>query len=135
MPAIWYEAVLKWNDGYVMGASLPGCPLFSVGRTGHIGWGVTYMKGDTIDYFIEDCRPGGNTGWQYRRGQEWRDFELRTEEIQRKGGKPESLRVFTNPQGTLESDPNGRGAGYYLSFSWIGNQEGASRARFAPGWI
>ncbi|HEY2761314.1 MAG TPA: penicillin acylase family protein, partial [Pirellulales bacterium] len=128
LPAIWYEAVLRWNDGYVLGASLPGCPLFGVGRTRQLGWGVTYMKGDSIDFFIEDCRPGGNTGWQYRRGQEWRDFELRTEEIQRKGGKPETLRVFTNPQGTLESDPDGRGAGYYLSFSWIGNREGASRS-------
>ncbi len=128
LPAIWYEAVLRWNDEYVMGASLPGCPLFGVGRTGHIGWGVTYMKGDSIDYFIEDCRPGGSPGWQYRRGQEWRDFEVRTEEIGRKGGNPVALRVFTNPQGTLESEPDGRGAGYYLSSSWIGNQEGASRS-------
>ncbi len=67
-----------------MGATLPGCPLFGVGRTRNLAWGVTYMKGDTIDYFIEDCRPGGITGWQYRRGQEWRDFELRSEVIARK---------------------------------------------------
>ena len=57
LPAIWYEAVLRWEDRYVMGATLPGCPLFAVARTNDVAWGVTYMKGDAIDYFIEDCRP------------------------------------------------------------------------------
>jgi penicillin G amidase len=128
LPAIWYEAVLKWGDQYVMGATLPGCPLFGVGRTGQMAWGVTYMKADTIDYFIEDCRPGGTTGWQYRRGQEWRDFQRRSEVIQRKSASPETLEVHFNPQGILESDPGAAGAGYYLSFSWIGNGEGASRS-------
>jgi penicillin amidase len=33
LPAIWYEAVLKWDAGYVMGATLRGCPLFAVART------------------------------------------------------------------------------------------------------
>lgn len=128
LPAIWYEAVLRWGDEYVLGASLPGCPLFGVGRTERLAWGVTYMKGDTIDYFIEDCRPGGGTGWQYRRGQKWVDFQLRTEKIKRKSEEAESLNVYTNPQGTLEADPGQAGAGYYLSFDWIGNREGASQS-------
>ncbi len=54
LPGIWYEAVLQWDSQYVMGASLPGCPLFAVARTSRLAWGVTYMKGDTIDFFIED---------------------------------------------------------------------------------
>ena len=65
LPGIWYEAVLNWGrDAYLLGATLPGCPLFAVARTPRLAWGVTYMKGDTIDYFIEDCRPGGASGWQ-----------------------------------------------------------------------
>src|SRR6185295_16747673 len=74
LPAIWYEAVLRWGDNYVMGATLPGCPLFAVARTKDVSWGVTYMKGDTADYFIEDCRPGGESGWEYRRDEKWLDF-------------------------------------------------------------
>ena len=128
LPAIWYEAVLQWDSQYVLGASLPGCPLFGVGRTGKLAWGVTYMKGDTIDYFIEDCRPGGETGWQYRRGDRWLDFKLREEVIERKSGTTETLRVFYNEQGTLEADPGQAGAGYYLSFKWIGNAPGASQS-------
>ena len=56
LPAIWYEVVLEWGDEYLMGASLPGTPMVAVGRTRDLAWGVTYLKGDTSDYFIEDCR-------------------------------------------------------------------------------
>ena len=68
LPAIWYEASLSWDNQYLIGATLPGCPLFAVARTKDLAWGVTYMKGDTVDFFIEDCREGGESGWQYRRG-------------------------------------------------------------------
>ena len=128
LPAIWYEAVLKWNDQYVMGATLPGCPLVAVGRTPKVAWGVTYMKGDTIDYFIEDCRPGGKTGWQYRRGHRWHNFQLREETILRKGADDETLRILENDQGTLEGDLDQSGAGYHLSSAWTGNSEGSGRA-------
>ena len=38
LPAIWYEAVLSWGPHYVLGASLPGCPLFAVARTERLAW-------------------------------------------------------------------------------------------------
>jgi hypothetical protein len=124
LPPIWYEAVLQWGDHYVLGATLPGCPLFAVARTERLSWGVTYLKADTSDYFIEDCRPGGATGWQYRRGEEWRDFSIREEVIAHKGGEPETLRVYHNEQGTLDCDPDASGPGYLLSLAWVGSSEG-----------
>ncbi len=128
LPAIWYEAALHWGDDYALGATLPGCPLFAVARNRHLAWGVTYMKGDTSDYFIEDCRPGGATGWQYRRGDAWHDFQLREETIARKGNGPETLRVYENDLGTLEADPDQTGPGYYLLTKWIGSTEGAGES-------
>jgi len=129
LPAIWYEAVLEWQGEYVMGATLPGCPLFAVARTSRLAWGVTYLKGDTSDYFVEDCRPGGVIGWQYRRGERWLDFEVRDETILRKGHPAEHLEVFYNPQGTLETElnhgSNPSDAGYYLSTAWIGHSAGS----------
>ena len=71
----------------------------AVGRTRNVAWGVTYMHGDTSDHFIEDCRQGGETGWQYRRGDEWRDFAVREETIERKGGKPHTLKLHESGQG------------------------------------
>jgi penicillin amidase len=128
LPAIWYEAVLRFGERFVMGATLPGSPIFAVARTERISWGVTYMKGDATDYFIEDCRAGGATGWQYRRGNDWQDFELREETILRKNAAADVLRIYHNDVGTLETDPQANGAGYYLSSAWVGNGEGAGRA-------
>jgi len=130
LPAIWYEAVLQWGGSeqdYVMGATLPGCPLFAVARTRQVAWGVTYMKGDTIDYFIEDCRPGKST-WQYRRGHEWRDFHVREEVIHRKGNDPETIRIYYNDQGMLNREMEVRESGLHLSVAWTGRSGGAAGA-------
>ncbi len=133
LPGIWYEAVLKWDEGYLMGASLPGCPLFAVARTDRLAWGVTYMKGDTIDYFIEDCRRA-ESGWQYRRDTTWFDFASRDESIVSKGAPLETLRVYENDQGTLDTDPDALGEGYHLSIAWTGNQVGHGAAAIGA-WL
>jgi len=129
LPSIWYEAVLRFDSGkYLSGATLPGCPLYAVARTNQLAWGVTYMKGDTVDYFVEDCRQSETGAWQYRRGQQWQDFEVREEIIARKGAEPDTLLVYENDQGTLEGDPGEKGAGLHLSIAWSGNFEGSGRA-------
>ena len=110
LPAIWYEAVLHWDSHYVLGASLPGCPLFAVARTERLAWGVTYMKGDTSDYFVEDCRRS-DTAWQYRRGDDWHDFAVREETIAHKGANP------------------GNAADLSQSARHVGQRPGAERSR------
>lgn len=127
LPSIWYEAVLRWDGDYVMGATLPGCHTFAVARTPRLAWGVTYMKGDTSDYFVEDCRVVDGV-CQYRRGESWLDFEFRDEAIVRKGGATETLRVYHNGLGTLDGDPVKDGPGYYLSAAWTGAEEGVGRS-------
>ena len=129
LPAIWYEVALHWgNKDYVMGATLPGCPLVSVGRTRELSWGVTYLDADTSDYFVEDCRPTEAGHWQYRRDDHWHDFQVREETIERKGTTPETMRVFENNQGTLRLDLTDEAPGKYLSAKWIGSHEGAGRS-------
>lgn len=132
LPAIWYEAVLRWGDHYVLGATLPGCPLFAIARTPRLAWGVTYWKADTSDYYIEDCRLGPE-GWQYRRGSEWRNFRFREEVLLRKGGGSQSVRVYQNSLGTLESDPEVAGPGLHLLEAWTGHSEGTGRSM--SSWI
>jgi penicillin amidase len=128
LPAIWYEAELHWGDDYVLGATLPGCPLFAVARTRDVSWGVTYLKGDTSDHFIEDCRPNRHGMWQYRRGEAWVDFKVRHERIGRKAGPPETLLVHYNELGTLEQELRSQEPGYYLSTSWVGDMQGSGRS-------
>lgn len=127
LPAIWYEAVLNYDDRYVMGATLPGCPMFGVGRNNDIAWGVTYLKGDTSDSFIEELRRGDD-GWQYRRGDEWRDVITREETIRAKGGREEAMTVFATPQGAIDGDPDLTGPGHYLATAWTGDYGGLSRS-------
>lgn len=129
LPAIWYEVALNWGHGeYAMGATLPGTPIMAVGRTNRLGWGVTYMHADTSDFFIEDCRRGGSTGWQYRRGEQWFDFQHRQEVVKRRGAEPTLLEVYENEQGTLSCSPEEEGPGKYLSVNWIGAQTGGGRS-------
>jgi penicillin amidase len=127
LPAIWYEVVLRWQDRYLLGASLPGCPAVAVGRTNDLAWGVTHLKGDTSDYFIEDCRLFDGR-WQYRRDEEWLDFQVREEPIIRKGKATHTHRVYYNDLGTLEGDPAERGQGLHLLAAWTGSWPGAGRA-------
>ena len=93
LPAIWYEAELHWGE--TARATTCWAPRCRAARClpwparSNVAWGVTYLKGDTSDYFIEDCRPGGATGWQYRRGDDWHDFAVRDERIVRKGDAAE----------------------------------------------
>jgi penicillin amidase len=128
LPSIWYEAVLHWDGHYLMGSTLAGCPTFAVGRTRQLAWGVTYLKGDTSDYFIEDCRRGEH-GWQYRRGEEWFYFQTRDELIHHKGKQqPETLVVRYNDLGTLDGDPEATGEGLYLLTAWTGDRSGVGRS-------
>ncbi len=136
LPSIWYEAVLQWGEHFAMGATLPGCPLLAIARTERHGSpGVlTYMKGDTSDYFIEDCRRGeSDLGWQYRRGEQWLDFSVREETIARKSNGNETLRIYFNPQGTLDADPEPTGDGLYLSIAWTGHDPGSGQSMAA--WL
>lgn len=128
LPAIWYEAVLSWPGQSVLGATLPGCPLFAVARTKQLAWSVTYFKADTSDSFIEDVRLGEQAAWQYRRGDEWRDFNVRDEVILRKDAPAESVRVYQSDVGTLETDPHDIGPGLHLASAWSGTAEGAGRS-------
>ena len=128
LPAIWYEVVVQFEDRYLSGATLPGCPLFAVARSRELAWGVTYMKGDTTDYFIEECRQSPAGKWQYRRQNHWRDFAIREETINRKGDTPIVQQVFENDQGTIEADLQEAGPGLHLSLAWSGHYEGSGVA-------
>lgn len=124
LPAVWYEAVLRWrSDGaprYAMGATLPGTPGIIVGRNNDLAWSVTYAFMDCVDSWIEDCCDG-----QYRRGQEWRPFRLRRETIQRKHKPSLDLEFYENDHGTLEGDPHR--PGLYLASRWsCGEETGAT---------
>ncbi|QDT67518.1 Acyl-homoserine lactone acylase QuiP precursor [Planctomycetes bacterium MalM25] len=140
LPAIWCETVLHWKtpEGrpeYALGATLPGCPLMAVGRTSRLAWGVTYMHANTSDHFIEDVRrkPGEDGPdadaegvWQYRRGDDWRDYQPRLERVGRKGAEPIEELVYENEVGVLTEPPQEEGK--HLSVAWVGSRPGGGKS-------
>ena len=68
LPAIWYEAELHWGHNgdqrYVLGATLPGCPLFAVARTPRRGLGRDVPERGHGRSFHRRLphRPGRNAG-------------------------------------------------------------------------
>jgi len=120
LPNVWSEVVLKTNERYIMGGTMPGSPGILVGRTNDVAWGVTYAFGDAIDSWIEKCKDGK----YYREDKKkWITFEQRKEIIIRKKKDPVEIVFYENDHGTLEGDPSQEG--YYLATEWAANESGA----------
>src|SRR5207302_2906558 len=125
-PAVWYETVLRWGSDeeqrYALGATFPGLPGISIGRTRDLAWGITYAFMDCIDSWIEDCRES-----KYRRGTDWLTFTIRKEIIRRKKNPAVELQFYENAHGVLAGDPSR--SGYYLATRWS-CKEGTSAEAF-----
>jgi len=115
LPAVWYEAVLRWGSAerrcFALGATLPGVPGVIIGRTPHLAWSPTYAFMDCIDSWIEDCKDG-----KYRRGNEWLPFKVRKEFIRSKKSPPKEVVFYENDHGVLDGNPSQ--PGYKLTTQW-----------------
>jgi penicillin amidase len=122
LPAVWYEAVLRWGLSnslrYAIGATFPGLPGMAIGRTPELSWGVTHAFMDCMDSWIEECRDG-----KYRHGNEWFPFTARNETIQRKKNSPLEVTFYENQHGVLDGDPFT--PGFYLATRWSCRDGGA----------
>jgi penicillin amidase len=110
LPNIWYTAVLKAGDFFLMGASVAGAPAVAIGRSRYMGWAATFGTMDISDFYIEDIRDG-----KYRRGDAWLPLTVREEIIRPKKGAPITLKIYSTEHGLLEGEPQGNG--YHLSFA------------------
>lgn len=69
------------KDQFVIGASLPGVPMFAAARSHTMAWGVTSLNNDIADIFEEKIN-----GTKYLFKKEWRDLEIVPEVIHIKDG-------------------------------------------------
>ncbi len=116
LPAIWQEVVLETADFYFTGTVIPGIPFPGLGRTRDLAWSATYAFADVMDYFVEVVRD-----MRYRRGDEWREFDVRDEVIRRRGAEPLVFRYYETDHGVLEGDPSEDG--YFLCFAWSAGRD------------
>lgn len=119
LPAIWYEVMFRSPEHWFVGGTVPGIPIPALGRTDCLAWSPTYGYMDVIDFFVEEVRGG-----QYRRGDQWCDFDIREETIQVKKGAPKTVRYYENEHGVLEGDPSVDGYLLCMAFT-LGRGHGA----------
>ncbi|MEZ5870415.1 MAG: penicillin acylase family protein [Nitratireductor sp.] len=86
-PSVFYLAHLATSeDGKVhnlIGATLPGTPLFLLGRNDRVAWGLTTTNLDAQDVFIERLNPENPD--QYLTPTGWQDFDKREVAVKVKG--------------------------------------------------
>jgi penicillin amidase len=95
MPSPWYVARLKGDRLNVSGMTLVGLPVVIFGRNDDIAWGGTSMMADVQDLYLEQPNPADPS--QYRHGDGWAGFQVRSEAINVRADFPASLRARVEP--------------------------------------
>ena len=117
LPAVWYEVVATTPQRWTIASTMPGLPVFIIGRTPDLAWGPTYAFMDATDSWVEQVEDG-----KYRRGDTWVPFERRRETIERKGKPRVEQTFYENDHGVLEGDPFD--PGFLLCTRWSGARSG-----------
>lgn len=99
-PGIFYPIGLFGPDFKAVGAALPGIPGIMVGRNENVAFGITNGYGDSQDLFIENEVSES----QYLSQGEPTDYQVRTEIIEVKEGKPVKIKVRSTNNGPVISD-------------------------------
>jgi penicillin amidase len=95
MPSPWYAARLKGDRLNVSGMTLVGLPVVIFGQNGDIAWGGTSMMADVQDLYVEQPNPADPA--QYKRGDGWAGFDVRSEVIKIRADFPVSFRAPVEP--------------------------------------
>lgn len=102
-PSTFYLAHLNFpmddQDFNLVGGSLPGTPLFLVGRNDQVAWGLTTTRLDGQDLYIEQLKRGDNT--QYRTKDGYEEFETKEVSVKVKGDKDVSFKRRVSRHGPV----------------------------------
>ena len=120
LPSVWMEMVMRTDENYLMGGTMPGAPGVLTGRSKHLAWGATYAFIDAIDSWIENCKDGK---YYREENDRWLDFRKREEIIKRKKKESVTVTYYENQHGVLDGDPNEEG--FYLATRWAASDSGA----------
>ncbi len=120
-PGIWYQMhqVIEGKLN-VTGVALPGGPYIIAGHNEDIGWGMTNVIVDDLDFYLETINPADSS--QYLLDGEWQDMRIVKEEITVKGVDEPVVRInrFTH-RGPVVSEFKGI-KDKVMSASWQGNE-------------
>ncbi len=138
-PALVYEAHLQSRNMNVVGATIPGIPLFWLGRNLELTWAAIPAGAVTVDLYMETVRDAEGV---YHDGSRWVPLEVRREVIRVReapGFRDEEMTVRSTHHGplmnsVLENSARTEGRGAFneeagvgnppIALAWTGQQEG-----------
>jgi penicillin amidase len=120
LPGVWYLAGLRTPDIEVVGATLPGLPVFVTGRNANLAWSVTNTGTDVQDLVVEDVSADGGFT---RTPEGLAPLDVVTSTIGVRGGDEERFASRWSVHGPLVSDLVSAGAdlagpGRALALQW-----------------
>lgn len=113
LPSLWYTCHLCVNGQSIVGVTFPGSPITVIGHNDYLGWGITNMQADSVDYFVETINP--DDPMQYKHRGEWKPIARITEEIPVRGESPHTLHVDSTVHGPIVNRD-----GRAISVQWSG---------------
>ncbi len=118
-PAVWYFAHIHTPDQNVIGATLPGVPVVTLGRNDRVAWGFTNTGPDVQDLYLERIDTSG--GYITPNGPA--AFKVILETIKVKGSDDVKLEVRVSRHGPIISDVAKSALdvtprGYAIAFAW-----------------
>jgi len=123
-PAVWYFAHLHTPGQNIIGATLPGVPIMTLGRNDRMAWAYTNTGPDVQDLFLEKLDAAGG----YVTPQGPAAFKVVSEVIKVKGGEDVKLEVRYSRHGPIISDVaksvlDATPRGYVIAFAWTALDE------------
>ena len=118
-PAVWYFAHIHVPGMNIIGATLPGVPVVTLGRNDRIAWGYTNTGPDVQDLYLERLDTAGG----YITPEGPASFKVIRETIKVKGAEDVPLEVRISRHGPIISDVAKSALdvtprGYAIAFAW-----------------
>lgn len=113
LPSVWYQVQVE-SPGYRFGGvTVPGIPLALIGKNEQISWSMTNGQNQQTYYYKEKVDEQNEN--RYFWNGEWRDMEVRTEQIPIKGGGSKELTIRSTIHGPIINN-----LGQTVSINWLG---------------
>lgn len=104
LPSIWYLAHLSCPTINVMGATLPGSPMVTIGFNDSIAWGNTNAKRDLVDWYYIQFKDDKREEYLYNNN--WVPTNVEVEEIKVRGGDTYYDTIIYTHHGPVVYDRN-----------------------------
>ena len=124
VPSVWYMIHLKAPGLNVIGVSLPGLPLVTIGHNEKIAWGMTNTGPDVQDLYTESFDSGAPN--RYLHNGAWVDAEVRDEVVKVRRKRDYRFTVKVARHGPIVAHPGGRD----LALQWTALEPHALSALF-----